>query len=303
MIRAKQRKELKLKKDLCATGAYECIHYSFFSPSDFDLLRLPEDAPERFAIKIMNPINIDLSLMRTTLVPQMITAMARNQKRGILTGRIFELGNKFLPKSLPLTEYPDERETICIGVFGENEDFYSLKGIVSVIADALDIKFDYEKDQKTFLHPGRTAKVICNGETVGFLGQVLYEICDELDMRVPAYVAEIDLRILSKYYGKERKFVPLPKFLEEKRDFCFVMDKDITCAEVEKSIESSCDYITKIELFDIFEGAQLGDNKKSMAFSVVFTPKDEEFTPEVIDGFVNSILTDLNNKYGITLRA
>ena len=233
----------------------------------------------------------------------MITAMARNQKRGILSGRIYEMGNKFLPKALPLTEYPDERETVCIGVFGEDEDFYSLKGLVSVIADTLDVKFDYEKDEKTFLHPGRTAKVICNGETVGYLGQVLYEICDELDMRVPAYVAEIDLRILSQYYGKERKFIPLPKFLEEKRDFCFVMDKNITCAQVEKEIEASCEYITKIDLFDIYEGAQLGENKKSLAFSVVFTPKDEEFKPEVIDGFVNTILGNLSEKYGVTLRA
>ena len=125
------------------------------------------------------------------------------------------------------------------------------------------------------------------------MGQVLYEICDELDMRVPAYVAEIDLRTLSKYYGKERKFIPLPKFLEEKRDFCFVMDKNVTCSTVEKEIEASCDYITKIELFDIYEGAQLGENKKSLAFSVVFTPKDEEFKPEVIDGFVSTILKNL----------
>ncbi|MBQ5769262.1 MAG: phenylalanine--tRNA ligase subunit beta, partial [Clostridiales bacterium] len=299
----KQRSELKIKRDLCAAGANEGVHYSFFSPSDFDLLKLPEDAPERFAIKIMNPINIDLSLMRTTLAPQMIKAMARNQKNGILTGRIYEMGNKFIPKNLPLTEYPDERETICIGVFGEDEDFYSLKGLVDVIAASLDVEFDYEKDTKTFLHPGRTAKVICNGEEVGYLGQVLYEICDELDMRVPAYVAEIDLRTLSKYYGKDRKFIPLPKFLEEKRDFCFVMDKDVTCAQIEKEIKASCEYITKIELFDIYEGIQLGLNKKSLAFSVVFTPKDEEFKPEVIDGFVDTILNNLKEKYGATLRA
>ena len=201
--------------------------------------------------------------------------------------------------------------TICIGVFGEDEDFYSLKGLVDVIAASLDVEFDYEKDTKTFLHPGRTAKVICNGEEVGYLGQVLYEICDELDMRVPAYVAEIDLRTLSKYYGKDRKFIPLkdrkfiplPKFLEEKRDFCFVMDKDVTCAQIEKEIKASCEYITKIELFDIYEGIQLGINKKSLAFSVVFTPKDEEFKPEVIDGFVDTILNNLKEKYGATLRA
>ena len=298
-----QKSELKIKRALSAAGAFEGVHYSFFSPSDLDLIRLPEDAPERMAIKIMNPINIDLSLMRTTLVPQMLTAIAKNQKRGILEGCVYELGNKFCPKSLPLTEYPDERETICIGMWGEKEDFFSLKGFVSVIADALDVEFEYDRECKTFLHPGRSAKVVCNGETVGYLGQVIYEICDEMDMRVPAYVAEIDLKSLSKYYGKDRKFIPLPKFLEEKRDFCFVMDKDITCAMVENEIKASCDYITKIELFDIYEGAQLGENKKSLAFSVVFTPKDEEFTSEKIDGFVTSILNNLSEKYGVTLRA
>ena len=111
-LNLKQKTELKIKRALCAAGAYEGIHYSFFSPSDLDLLRLPEDAKERHAIRLINPINIDLSLMRTTLAPQMIHAMARNQKKAILEGRIFELGNVFIPKDLPLTEYPDERDTV-----------------------------------------------------------------------------------------------------------------------------------------------------------------------------------------------
>lgn len=298
-----QKTELKIKRALCGAGASEGVHYSFFSPSDFDMIKLPADAPERHAIKLINPINTDLSLMRTTLAPQMITAMARNQKKGILEGRIYELGNKFIAKELPLTEYPDERPTICIGIFGEDEDFFSLKGLTDVVASALDIKFEYEAATKTFLHPYRTAKIVCNGEEVGYLGQVLYEIADDLDMRVASYVAEIDLGALKKYYGKDRKFIPLPKYLEEKRDFCFVMDKDVTCASIENAIKASCDYITSIELFDLYEGIQLGLNKKSMAFSVVFTPKDEEFKPEIIDGFVAKILEDLKAKLDVELRA
>ena len=299
----RQKTELKLKNALCAAGAFEGVHYSFFSPSDLDMLRLPEDAPERHAIKIINPLNVDVSLMRTTLVPQMITAMAKNQKKDILEGRIFELGNKFIAKELPLKEYPEERETICIGIFGENEDFFELKGLVDVIAKALDIEFTYEASSNTFLHPYRTASVFCNGEKIGFLGQVLYEIQDEMDMRVPSYVAEINLSALTKYYGKERKFTKLPKFLEEKRDFSFVMDKDITCAQVENAIKEACDLITSIELFDIYEGSQMGAGKKSMAFSVVFTPEEEEFTTEIIDGFVNNILNNLKEKLDISLRA
>ena len=301
-LNLRQKTELKIKKALCAAGAYEGMHYSFFSPSDFDLLRLPEDAQERKAIKLINPINIDLSLMRTTLVPQMIYAMQRNQKRGTLEGRIFELGNKFIPKSLPLTEYPDERETICVGVFGENESFFTLKGIAEIVADALCVEFTYEASTKTFLHPYQTATILCEGEAVGFLGQVTYEIQDELDMRVPAYVMEIDLKSLTKYYGKEQVFTPIPKFAEEKRDFAFVVDKEITCAQIENGIKEACDYVTAVKLFDVYEGSQLPENMKSMAFNVVFTPRDEELKAKKVEGFVENILANLKDKLGITLR-
>ena len=191
-----QRSTLKLKRALCGLGAYEGIHYSFFSPSDLDLLRLSDDAKERQAIKLINPINIDLSLMRTTLAPQMIRAMARNQKRDLLEGRIFEIGNAFIPKSLPLTEYPDERETLCVGIFGEEESFYKLKGFAKIVADCFDLKFTYEAATKPFLHPYQTAEIFCNDEKIGYLGKVSYEIMDDLDMRVPSFVMELDLSLL-----------------------------------------------------------------------------------------------------------
>ena len=298
----RQKTELKLKNALCATGAYEAIHYSFFSPSDLNMLKLPEDAMERKAISLINPINIDLSLMRTTLAPQMIHAIARNQKRGILEGRLYELGNVFIPKELPLTEYPDERETLSVGVFGENESFFTIKGIAEAVAAALDITFEYESSTKTFLHPYQTANIICDGDVVGYLGKVSYEIKDELDMRSDAYVMEIDLRLLSKWYGKEQVFTPISKFAEEKRDFAFVVDKSITCAQIEKGIKEACEYVTDINLFDVYEGVQLPADKKSMAFSVVFTPKDEEFTAKKMEGYVDGVLKHLSDTLGITLR-
>lgn len=297
-----QKTELKLKRALCADGAFEGIHYSFFSPSDLDLLRLPQDAPQRHAIRLVNPINVDLSLMRTTLAPQMIHAIARNQKRGTLEGRLFELGNIFIPDELPLKKYPKENKTLCIGVFGEKESFYTLKGLAETVADTLKLHFRYEVTQNTFLHPYQTAAIYCGDLEIGYLGKVSYEIMNDLDMRVPAYVMEIDLECLSQWYGKAQTFVPLPKFAEEKRDFAFVMDKEVTCAAVEDAIMESCDYVTSIRLFDVYEGLSLA-NKKSMAFSVVFTPREEEFTDTMIDGFVSDILKHLNEKLDITLRA
>ena len=302
-LNLQQKTELKLKNALCAAGAYEAMHYSFFSPSDLDLLRLPEDAKERTAIKLINPINIDLSLMRTTLVPEMLHAIARNQKKAILDGRLFELGNIFVPKSLPLTEYPDERETLCVGVFGEKESFFTLKGIAETVADTLCLDFTYETATKTFLHPYQTAEIICEGITVGYLGKVSYEIQDELDMRVPAYVMEIDLKLLSQWYGRSQTFEPLPKFAEEKRDFAFVVDKEITCGQIENGIREACKMVTDVKLFDVYEGVQLPPNKKSMAFSVVFTPKEEEFTAKVVESYVEKILKNLDKKLGVSLRA
>lgn len=302
-LNAKQKKELKIKQALCAAGAYEGIHYSFFSPSDLDLLRFPEDAKERHAIRLVNPINVDLSLMRTTLVPQMLHALAGNQKKGILEGRIFELGNIFIPDELPLTQYPDERETLCVGVFGEKESFYTLKGFSETVAETLDLEFTYEPAEKPFLHPYQTAEVFCEGEKIGYLGKVAYELMDELDMRVPAFVMELDLRVLSQWYAKTQMYTPLPKYAQEKRDFAFVADKDITCAQIENGIKSACSYVTDVKLFDVYEGIQLGPGKKSMAFTVVFTPREEEFNSEMTEGFVKKILKNLEKDLGITLRA
>lgn len=299
----RQKTTLKVKKALCSAGAYEGIHYSFFSPSDLDMLNLPADAPERHAIRLMNPINEDLSLMRTTLAPGMIHAMARNQKRGTLEGRIFEVGSKFIPKELPLTEYPDERETLCVGVFGKEESFFTLKGLAETVADALCLNFTYEPAQKTYLHPYQTASVHCNGEEVGYLGKVSYEIQDSEDMRVSAYVMELDMETLSQWYGITPVFEPLPKFQEEKRDLALVMDKAVTCGQIEDCIKESCKYVKSVELFDVYEGKQIQENQKSMAFTVLFTPKEEEFTANAVDGFVKKILKNLDRNLQVTLRS
>ncbi len=299
----KQKTELKIKRTLCANGASEGIHYSFISPSDFDLIALPEDAEERKAIRILNPINEDLSIMRTTLVPQMIHAMGRNEKRGRLYGRIYELGNRFIAKELPLKDYPDERATLSIGVFGENESFYTLKGLVEAVADTLNLSFCYEATEKPYLHPYRTAKIICNGEEIGFMGQITYEIQKAEDMRTPGYLAQIDLKSLEKYYAIEPKFVPLPKFDEEKRDLAIVMDKTVTCGQAEDVIRNACRFVSKVELFDVFEGAQIGLDKKSMAFTVTFTPGEEAFGNGAVDGYVSKILKNLKFHLGAELRS
>ena len=298
-----QKAELHLKRILCSTGANECIHYSFFSPSDLNMLGLAEDAVERQAIKLINPINEDLSLMRTTLAPQMIHAIARNMKNGRLDGRLFELGSKFIPKSLPLTEYPNEKLTLCVGVFGADESFFTLKGIADTVAESICLKFSYEPCTKTFLHPYQTAKILCKGKEVGYLGKVTYEIQKEEDMRESAYIMEIDMADIDGWYDYQPKFEILSKFANETRDLALVMNKDITCGQVEEVIYKACNYVKAVKLFDVYEGAQIGENKKSMAFTVTFAPKAEEFTSEAVDGYVKKILKNLKFLLDIDLRA
>ena len=148
-----------------------------------------------------------------------------------------------------------------------------------------------------------TAAIFCEGQEIGYLGKVIYEIQSEKDMRTSAYIMEIDLKTVSQWYGRRPVFKPLPKFAEDKRDLALVMDKEITCGQVEDCIKESCSYVTAINLFDVYEGKQIQENKKSMAFSVVFTPKEEEFTANAVDGFVEKILKKLNKKLGIELRS
>ncbi|MBQ7934724.1 MAG: phenylalanine--tRNA ligase subunit beta [Lachnospiraceae bacterium] len=298
-----QKSELKLKKALCSVGAYECIHYSFFSPADLDMLRFDEDAVERKAIRLMNPITEELSLMRTTLAASMVNAIARNQKRGNLEGRLFEIGNVFLPYELPLTQYPDEKARLCVGIFGDKESFYTMKGIAEKIADTLQLKFTYESTTTTFTHPYQTACIKCDGQEIGYFGKLAYDIADEQDLRTQAFIMEIDLKVVSQWYGKKPVFQPLPKFPEEQRDLAIVVPKETTCGEIEAVMQDACKYITKITLFDIYEGEQIAADKKSMAFSVVFTPKEEAFGADSVDAFVKKILKQLNKNCGAELRS
>ena len=135
------------------------------------------------------------------------------------------------------------------------------------------------------------------------MGKLAYDIADECDMRVPMYIMEIDLEVLSQWYGKKAMFTPLPKFAREQRDLAIVVDRNVTCGQIEKVMKDACKYITSIKLFDIYEGAQIAENQKSMAVTVMFTPKDEAFTTESVDAFVKKILKQLGKELGAELRS
>lgn len=293
----RQNTLLKLKRALCAEGAYECVHYSFFSPADLDLLRLDADSPLRTAIPLVNPINEDLSLMRTTLAPQMIRAIYRNQNKGRMAGRLFEIGRRFIPKSLPIEDYPDERETLCVGIFGKPETFFTLKGLADTVAEKLHLEFTYERAQIPFLHPGQSAEIFCNGEKIGYLGKMAYELEEDMNVdrnrRESCFIMEIDLETLSQWFGQVPVFTAPPKFAPERRDLALVMSKDVTCREVEVTIRGAVPAVEDVILFDLYEGKQIRDDQKSMAFTVTFRAGDAPLEASAVDGYVHKILKKL----------
>ncbi len=297
-----QNDELKLKKALCEQGCYESIFYSFFSPADLDMINLPADEKERNAIRLINPISEDLSLMRTILAPSMINAVVRNVRRGNIEGRFFEIANTFEPKSLPLDDYPIECKKICIGVFGNNETFFTTKGVVETVAEQFGVSFCYEIGEKTFLHPGMTAKIICDGEEVGYIGKLSYEVDEKLALQIPTFIAELNYDLLEQKKNRKLVYKPISKFSEETRDLALVMNEDVTCATVTEAIKSSCKYISSVTLFDIYRSAQIGEGKKSMAFKVVFTPDDHEFANDEIDKYIQKLLKKLSYTLGIEIR-
>ncbi len=297
-----QKKALKVKNTLCKAGFSESIFYSFFSPRDLDLIRLPEDAPERMTVRLMNPLTEDLSVMRTTLAPSMIHCAVRNLRRGNMSGRFFEMARTFHPKSLPLTEYPEERDALCILAFGEKETFFTAKSAPEELAKAFGLTFTYQKATRPYYHAGMCASISCEGKEVGVMGRVSYEICEELSIEKPVFLVELDYAVLSAMLDGKLHYTPISRFSVEKRDLALVAEEEMTCGELSEAIRSSCKYITEVKLFDVYRSEGIGENKKSMAFSLVFTPTDHEFTADEIDKYIQKILKKLSFLYGIELR-
>lgn len=295
-----QRTLNKLRDMLVSEGLYEISNYSFYSEKDIDMLRIPEGATERKYIRILNPISEELAVMRTFLAPSMVNTMLRNLKRGNYEGGEFEFAKVYIPESVPINNFPEERMKLCIGLWG-SANFFDMKGITENIADSLNVKFEYVSGQSPYLHPGINADILCDGEKVGYIGAVDPAILESIAAERPMVIAELDYELLKKH-AKPFKYIPLPKYPEAQRDLALISDREITCGQIEREIYSACKYVTDVKLFDVYIGNQIESGKKSMAFTVTFTPKDEALSGEKVDGFIKKILSNLKFKLGITLR-
>ncbi|MDR1630186.1 MAG: phenylalanine--tRNA ligase subunit beta [Oscillospiraceae bacterium] len=298
----KQLQTERLKHTLVAQGYYELINYSFYSMREIDSLNLPSDAPEYKTIQIMNPLSEKYSVMRTTLAPSMLNIISHNLKKGNEEGRFFELATVFTPKQLPVTELPYEVKKLCFGLFGKEESFFTAKGAVEALGQEFGLAFTYQRVQKPFLHPGAAAEVFLGEESIGYFGQLSYEVAGNFEISQNAYIGELNYEKLSAHFVEIQRYAPIAKHPEIKRDLALIANEETTCGEIEAMIESTCKFISAVRLFDIYRSAQIGSNKKSMAFSLVFTPKDEPLSPEKLDSFVGKILQKLETQLGITIR-
>lgn len=286
-------------------GFSQGMTYSFESPKVFDKLLLPEDSPLRKAIVISNPLGEDFSIMRTTSLNGMLTSLSTNYNRRNKNVKLYELGNIYLPKSLPLTELPDERMQFTLGFYGDG-DFFSMKGVVEEFLEKVGMrnKPEYNPDAgKTFLHPGRQADIVYDGEVIGYLGEVHPDVLDIYSIGEKAYVAVIDMPHIVEKATFDRKYEGIAKFPAVTRDISMVMDKSVLVGTVEDIIEKrGGKLVESYKLFDIYEGSQIKSGFKSVAYSISFRAKDRTLEDKDINPIMENILKDLG-ALGIELRS
>ncbi len=277
-------------------GFSQGMTYSFESPKVFDKLLLPEDARERQAIVISNPLGEDFSIMRTTSLNGMLTSLATNYNRRNKNVRLYEMGNIYLPKSLPLTELPDERMQFTLGMYGDG-DFFSMKGIIEEFLDkiGMHLKETYDPNAgKSFLHPGRQANIIYDGTVIGYLGEVHPTVAATYGIGERAYVAVLDMPSIVPMATFDRKYEGIAKFPAVTRDISMVVPKNVLVGQIEEVIAVRGGQILEnYELFDIYEGSQIKGGYKSVAYSLTFRAKDRTLTDTEISASMKKILNGL----------
>ncbi len=286
-------------------GFSQGMCYSFESPKVFDKLLLDADDPARQAITISNPLGEDFSIMRTVSLNGMLTSLATNYNRRNKDVRLYELGNIYRPKALPLTELPEERMQFTLGMYGDC-DFFVMKGVVEEFFDSIGVKGKIIYDPnagKNFLHPGRQANIVYDGKTLGYLGEVHPEVCDNYDMKTKAYVAVLDMPEVIPYATFDRKYEGIAKYPAVSRDISMVVPKEIMVGQIEAVIAQRGGKILEdYQLFDIYEGDQIKDGYKSVAYSITFRAKDRTLEEADVSAAMKKILNGLDGM-GIELRS
>lgn len=299
----RQKLEKLVTDVMLSEGLSEVCTYTFISPKQYDKLRLPADSPRRDSVKIMNPLGEDTSIMRTTAVPSMLDVLSRNYNNRNLKAAMFEIAVSFKPRGTE--ELPEEPKNIVMGLYGEEYDYFTLKGVIEELLSKTGIT-DYDIERVTddpILHPGRAARITVGGKTLALLGEVHPETAKNFSIGTRCYVAEVSMDVLFENAGAEKVYTPLPKFPAVTRDLAFVCDKSVPVVSLEKEIQSAVGKtLENVTLFDVYEGNQIESGKKSVAFSLKLRSKDKTLTDDDADSAMKKAIKAIE-KLGATLRS
>ena len=285
-------------------GFSQGMTYSFESPKVYDKLLLPQDSPLRKAVVISNPLGEDFSIMRTVSLNGMLTSLSTNFNRRNKNVRLYELGNIYLPKQVPVTELPEERMQFTLGMYGEG-DFFTMKGVIEefLYKAGMKLKPEYDPESgKPFLHPGRQANVVYDGTVIGYLGEVHPTVAANYAIKERVYVAVLDMPEIVSRASFDHKYEGIAKFPAATRDISMVVPKKVLAGDIEKIFdEKGGQFLEKYDLFDIYEGAQIKPGYKSIAYSLSFRAKDRNLEDADITGAMDRIVNALE-RVGAELR-
>lgn len=292
----------RVKNALVGMGMFEILNYSFISPKWIENLGLPAADARLSAVVLRNPLGEDTSTMRTSLVPSMLNTLAGNLNRGIPEGKLFELHRTFVPAA-NAGELPTEKNALCIGMYGENVDFYTIKNAVTWLLQQFGVTAEIAAEGDCYYHPGRKAVLSAEGVQLAAIGEIHPDVAERFDIEKRVYVAEVDidaLRPLDKpFYGVK----PLPKFPAVTRDIALVVDESVGTGTMMDTIRKSAKNLEDVRLFDIYRGDKLGENKKSVAYALTFRAADRTLTDDEITSAMNKILKALSENYAAEIRS
>ncbi len=300
----KQIIEDTVKNILNGMSFNETLTYSFVSPKTMDNINLPEDSIKRNTIKLLNPLGDETSVMRTSLLPNILEVASRNANRKVEEFRAFEIGQIFIPKVEGNKELPSEIPSLVMAMYGK-EDFFTLKGVVETLLNSLGIneyEFIVEKNHPSY-HPGRCANIIVNDKVLGTIGELHPVVMENYDLDQRCYCAEIDFGVLSQITNMERVYNPLPKYPAITRDFAVVVKDTILVKEIEDIIKAKGgDILESFKLFDVYQGDQIEEGCKSIAYTIIYRDKERTLTDDEVNVAHNRILNEISEKLDGVLR-
>ncbi len=290
---------------MVAMGLSEAKTFSFESPKVFDKLSIPKDSPLRNTVTITNPLGEDFSIMRTLTLNGMLNSLAINYNRRNSEAKLFEMGNVYIPKKLPLEELPEEKPVLTIGAYG-NMDFYDIKGVTEELFNALGMNnVSYvPKSDIPYMHPGRLAEILCDDKVIGYVGEVHPKTLENYSIGTKTYIAVIEINALVENADFNRTFKPLPKFPAMQRDIAMLVKEDVIVKDIEDIIkQKGGKLLESVELFDVYKGKQIQEGYKSVAYSISFRAADRTLTDEEVNAPMKKILSELENKLEAQLRS